>query len=174
MKYRYVNCSSVSTNSGCYYSSDFSTYIYAKQWTIPSTIPVVVRHDMDPVISASLYTKGCSDAYIYSMKNNKCFGLSRKEQDMIGYVLIGVGIVILIAVIAVIISLCTCCVSMLQKTKKTKPTQQEAQAAIPIAEPVPPSYVQQPPVIPGSQPFMYVQQDQYAQPNPYGQSGPYY
>lgn len=84
MKYRYVNCSSVSTNSGCYYSSDFSTYIYAKQWTIPSTIPVVVRHDMDPVISASLYTKGCSDAYIDSMKNNKCFGLSRKEQDMIG------------------------------------------------------------------------------------------
>ena len=139
MKYRYVNYS-VSTNSGCYYSSNFSTYIYAKQWTIPSTIPVVVRHDMDPVISASLYTRGCSDAYIDSMKNNKCFGLSRKEQDMIGYKWIGVGIVIL-AVIAVIISPCTCRVSVLQKTKKTKPTQQEPQAAILIAEPVPLRYV---------------------------------
>ena len=165
---------SVSTNPGCYYSSDFSPFIYAKQWTIPSTIPVVVRHDMDPVISASLYTRGCSDAYIDSMKNHKCFGLSRKEQDTIGYVLIGAGIVILVAVFAVIISLCTCCVSMLQKTKKTQSTLPEAQATIPMAEPVPTGYVQQPSVIPNTQPFLYTQQDQYAQPNPYGQPGPYY
>lgn len=192
----------VSTSPGCYYSSEFSPFIYAKQWTIPSSIPVIVRHDMDPVISASLYTNGCSDAYIDSMNNKKCFGLSRKEQTIIGYVLISIGVVIVLIPIFVIMVMCKCCVSMKRGTTQpapqastltslsaspnplqqpfdilsAQPVEYSQQPPIPSAQPVeyvqPVEYSQQPP-IPSAQPVEYIPPNQYAWSNPYYTQAPY-
>lgn len=137
---------------------------------------------MDPVISASLYTSGCSDAYIDSMNNKKCFGLSRKEQTIIGYVLISIGVVIVLIPICVIIVMCKCCVSMKRGTTQPAPqasTLTSLSASpdplqqpldIPSAQPV--EYMQQPP-IPSAQPVEYIPPNHYAWSNPYYTQAPY-
>ena len=161
---------------GCYYSSDYEPFVYSKQWDVPSSIPLEIRHRMDPVISASQYTRGCSDSYVSKPKDANCFGLSKTQQVVIGVVLLAVGVIIIAADVAVVIALCTCC----KKTFSSK--QGQSAGTIPLATPAYPPQAQpaygtpaQPPYATPAQPAYpsqpsAPQYNPYA-PNPYGQYG---
>lgn len=56
-----------------------------------------IRLNFDPVISASLFTDGCSDAYLANAQHAACFGLAYEDQQHMARVFI----VIFFAVFAV-------------------------------------------------------------------------
>ena len=174
---------SFASKLGCYYSSDYEPFVYSKEWKVPSSIPVEIRHRMDPVISASEYTRGCSDRYISKSKDATCFGLSKTQQVVIGVVLFAFGVIIIVADVIVVVALCTCC----KKALSTK--QGQSAGTIPVATPAypppaQPAYApttqseyappaQQIPYATPAQP-MYPPQSSASQynpyaPNPYGQ-----
>ena len=165
---------SFASKLGCYYSSDYEPFVYSKQWKVPSSIPVEIRHRMDPVISASEYTRGCSDRYISKSKDANCFGTSKSQQVGSGITCIAIGIVIIGIDVIAIIALCTCCKNLISSYVKPKlPT-----SNMPTAQPAQPSYPPhtQPgyPVQPGygapAQPYG-PHYNQQVPPNPYGQYG---
>ena len=129
---------------------------------------------MDPVISASEYTRGCSDRYISKSKDANCFGTSKSQQVGSGITCIAIGIVIIGIDVIAIIALCTCCKNLISSYVKPKlPT-----SNMPTAQPAQPSYPPhtQPgsPVQPGygapAQPYG-PHYNQQVPPNPYGQYG---
>ena len=79
------------TGDGCYYSNTYQAAAYTKTQTLPATIPVVVRSNLDPVIAASEFTRGCSDRYIATTKEYDCFGQSASEQNITGVILLLIG-----------------------------------------------------------------------------------
>lgn len=89
------------TGDGCYYSTRYSPAAYSRSQTIPASIPVVIRSYLDPVISASETTRGCSDSYISGSANHYCFGMSRAEQTATGVTLFIIGLIIYAAEAAV-------------------------------------------------------------------------
>ena len=136
---------------------------------------------MDPVISASEYTRGCSDRYISKSKDATCFGTSKSQQVGSGITCIAIGIVIIGIEVIAIIALCTCC----KKALSTK--QGQSAGTIPVATPAypppaQPAYApttqseyappaQQIPYATPAQP-MYPPQSSASQYNPYA-SNPY-
>lgn len=52
---------------------------------------MVVRSNLDPVIAASEFTRGCSDKYIATTKEYNCFGQSASEQNITGVILLLIG-----------------------------------------------------------------------------------
>ena len=164
---------SFDTNMGCYYSSDYEPFVYSKQWDVPSSIPLEIRHRMDPVISASQYTRGCSDSYVSKPKDANCFGISKAQQVGSGITCIVIGVIIIAIDVAVVIALCTCCKNLISSYIKPKlPT-----SNMPTAQPAQPAYGAQPPYgapQPGygapAQPYG-PQYNHQVPPNPYGQYG---
>ena len=56
-----------------------------------------IRLNFDPVISASLFTDGCSDAYLANAQHAACFGIAYEDQQHMARVFV----VIFFAVFAV-------------------------------------------------------------------------
>ena len=74
---------------GCYYSGNYKTFVYARQYKIPDRINVEIRHYADPVISASETTRGCCDKYAYSDSAHACFGNTESEVIMHNILVVG-------------------------------------------------------------------------------------
>ncbi|KAK8832969.1 hypothetical protein WA577_003947, partial [Blastocystis sp. JDR] len=67
---------------GCFSSSAWSPYIYRP--TPPkSTVFLAIRLNVDPVVSSSLFTQGCSDRHLKNATDAACFGTSHEEQLII-------------------------------------------------------------------------------------------
>lgn len=49
-----------------------------------------IRLNFDPVISASLFTDGCSDAYLANAQHAACFGLAYEDQQHMARVFIAI------------------------------------------------------------------------------------
>ena len=88
---------------GCYYSNQYkpATYGYFRI----NQVPIHIRYYKDSFISADELTYGCSSTTISS---DSCFGMSLKQQNNTGSVLIAIGIVLYIIEI---VAFCVfCCV----------------------------------------------------------------
>ena len=115
---------------GCYYSGGYKPFVYARIYKIPDQISVEIRHYADPVISASLATKGCSDNYAYNDSAHSCFGIKRSTQIAIGICLLAVAAIIIIVSIFLIIKGCNC---IKKATNKQSPASVPLTTAIPVA-----------------------------------------
>ena len=83
-------------NVGCYSSRNWSPYRYRMN---PPANPITVNihYNLDPVISASLLTSGCSDAYLLNSTLAACFGRNHEDQLTVARTLIIVGILLISA-----------------------------------------------------------------------------
>ena len=89
--------------AGCDYGNNWSPLYYGK--TKPENVTVEARYYMDPYISASALTRGCSERE----GNSNCFGPSHKEMSNFGlYGIIAAGSVTAIELIT-FLSMCICC-----------------------------------------------------------------
>ena len=133
----------------------------------PSTITISIRHYQDSLIAADEFTYGCSYT---SSSSSSCFGMSRQEQNISGFVVAGIGIVLLIIEIIVILSLCFCCkegaktLSTKRQNDTNAPLINKWVRSIPTAQPVYSQQQQQ-----QQQPSYYPQQQQQQQPLYYPQ-----
>ena len=93
-----------SSDAGCDYNNDYQTAIYGKEQV--SSIPVSVRYYQDSFISASEMTGGCSSG---SSSSTSCFGMSRKEQNKLGFGMAGVGLFLFVVEIGLLVFMCMCC-----------------------------------------------------------------
>lgn len=119
---------------GCYYSGKYKTFVYARQYKIPDTISVEIRHYADPVISASETTRGCSDFYAYGDSAHSCFGMKKSTQIVLGICFLVAAVIIVVAVIAIAIGGAKCIKGM---TKKQSPASVPLATAVPTAQPAP-------------------------------------
>ena len=105
----------------------------------PSTITISIRYYQDSLIAADEFTYGCSYS---SPDSSSCFGLSRKEEYIIGSVIIGFAIVLFIIYIIVVIYICFCseeCAKTLatkSPKRESAPPAKKGVRSIPTAQPV--------------------------------------
>lgn len=82
-----------SKNVGCFSSRSWSPYRY--RLNPPSTpITIDIRYNLDPVISSSLLTSGCSDTYLFNSTLAACFGRNHEDQISIARTLLIVGMLL--------------------------------------------------------------------------------
>lgn len=89
---------------GCYYSNLWSPYLYADSDHKHVIINVFqyclhymqLRYYLDPVISASEETRGCSDDKLYWKEDGNCFGATVKDQLRLGKQVLLIGLVLLL------------------------------------------------------------------------------
>ena len=170
------------SGAGCYYKNSHQIPVYSS--SRPSTVSITVRHYQDSLIAADEFTYGCSYT---SSSSSSCFGQSRKEQNITGFVVAGIGVVLLIIEIIVIASVCFCCkegaktLSTKRQNDTNAPLINKWVRAIPIAQPVYPpqqqqqQQQQQPSYYPQQQqqPSYYPQQQQQQQPSYFPQQTGY-
>ena len=91
---------------GCYYSNQYkpATYGYSR---VPN-VPIHIRYYKDSFISADELTYGCSSS---STSSDSCFGISRKQQNNTGFILIVTGIVLYI--LEIVAGCVFCCLAAL-------------------------------------------------------------
>lgn len=90
--------------AGCFASASWSPYLYSPDFNA-SLVPIDVRPlaslhsqvrlNLDPVISASLFTEGCSDAFLENAQHAACFGLAFEDQQHMARVFIFIFFVVL-------------------------------------------------------------------------------
>ena len=91
-------------SAGCFYSNFWSPYLYS-EGASDRVITVNIRHYLDPVISASDETRGCSDDKWYRKDDCVCFGASKYNQSRSGEQMLIIGVVFLILEIIIISTL---------------------------------------------------------------------
>ena len=151
-----------SSDAGCDYNNDYQTAIYGTKKV--SSIPVSVRYYQDSFISASEMTGGCSSD---NPSSTSCFGMSRKEQDKLGYILSTIGVIFFVVEIGVFVYMCIFCkemISSLSGKKKKKSLPKTDNNTIP-AQPVQPNYMPTQPTQPVQPNYMPTQPTQPVQPN---------
>ena len=147
---------------GCYYSNQYkpATYGYSR---VPN-VPIHIRYYKDSFISADELTYGCSST---STSSDSCFGISRKQQNITGSVLTGIGALLVLLEIAVVVGLCLCCKDTLKNLTSSKHKSMKTANAVPVAQP---AYAQPQPGY--AQPGYGQPQPGYGQPQPgYAQPG---
>ena len=79
-------------------------------------------------------TGGCSST---SSSSSSCFGMSRKEQNILGYSLAGVGLFLFAVEIGLLVFMCMCCKETISSLfgKKKKSLLKADGNVIPIAQP---------------------------------------
>ena len=90
---------------GCYYSNQYkpATYGYSRV----SNVPIHIRYYKDSFISADELTYGCSST---TTSSDSCFGISRKQQNITGSVLTGIGALLaLLEIVYVVKKMCCGC-----------------------------------------------------------------
>ena len=154
---------------GCYYQNSHQIPVYSL--SRPSTITISIRYYQDSLIAADEFTYGCSYS---SPDSSSCFGLSRREEYIIGSVIIGFAIALFIIYIIVVIYICFCskeCAKILA-TKSPKresvPPPKKGVRSIPTAQPVYSQQEQEQEQEQQEQPSYYPQQQQ-EQPTYYPQ-----
>ena len=109
-------------------------------------------------------TGGCSSS---NLSSTSCFGLSRREQNMIGYGIAGVGLFLFIVEIGLLVFMCMCCKDSIKSMfgrRNNRGLLAGDANAIPTARPtVQPTYMPaQPSYMPAQPSYMPAQP---AQPN---------
>ena len=116
---------------GCYYSNQYqpATYGYSRI----NQIPVQVRYYKDSFISADELTYGCSSS---TTSSDSCFGISRKQQNITGSVLTGIGALLVLLEIGAVVGLCLCCKDTLKNLTSSKhKSMKKFPEAVPVAQP---------------------------------------
>ena len=162
------------SGAGCYYRNNYAEALYGKNPT--DQLPIHIRYYKDSFISADELTYGCSSS---TTSSDSCFGISRKQQNITGSVLTGIGALLVLLEIGAVVGLCLCCKDTLKNLTSSKhKSMKKVPEAVPVAQPAygQPAYGQPAYGQPAyGQPAYGQPQPGYGQPQPgYGQpANPY-